>query len=84
MPLVKRMPGRGTAPVVARSNSPSMLFSWIPVPGTITPEPEPVEAVSEAAFPSSSTAEMCVVPCTDSGGRLRRRRTARRRARAAS
>ena len=35
---------------------------WMPVPGTITPEPDPVEAVSEAAFPRSSTTEMCVVP----------------------
>ena len=31
-------------------------------PGTITPEPEPVEAVSDAAFPRASTTEMCVVP----------------------
>ena len=29
IPLVKRTPGRGDAPVAARSNSPSMLFSWI-------------------------------------------------------
>ena len=39
-----------------------MLFRWMPVPGTITPEPEPVDAVSEAAFPRSSTTEMWVVP----------------------
>ena len=49
-------------PAGFRSYSPSMLFRWIPVPGTITPEPEPVEAVSEAAFPCASTTEMCVVP----------------------
>ena len=29
-----------------------MLFSWMPVPGTTTPEPEPVETVSAAALPS--------------------------------
>ena len=39
-----------------------MLFRWIPVPGTMTPEPAPVDAVSEAAFPRSSTTEICVVP----------------------
>ena len=39
-----------------------MLFSWMPVPGTITPEPEPVDEDSEAALPSASTAETCVVP----------------------
>ena len=38
-----------------------MLFRWIPVPGTTTPEPEPVEAVQEAALPSASTTEICVV-----------------------
>ena len=39
-----------------------MLFIWMPVPGTITPEPEPVDADSEAALPEASTTEMCVVP----------------------
>jgi hypothetical protein len=39
-----------------------MLFSWMPVPGTITPEPAPVEAVSEAALPRASTTAMWVVP----------------------
>ena len=34
----------------------------MPVPGTITPEPEPVDEESDAALPSSSTAETCVVP----------------------
>ena len=38
-----------------------MLFRWMPVPGTITPEPEPADAESEAAFPAASTTEMCVV-----------------------
>ena len=32
------------------------------MPGTITPEPEPIDAVSDAAFPRSSTTEMWVVP----------------------
>jgi hypothetical protein len=71
---VKRTPGPGTLPVVLRSNSPSMLFSWIPVPGTITPEPAPVEAVSEAALPLPSTTEMCVVPVATSGSRDRKSR----------
>jgi hypothetical protein len=39
-----------------------MLFMWIPVPGTMTPEPEPIDAVREAALPRSSTTEMWVVP----------------------
>ena len=59
--LVSRRPGFGEPPE-ARSYSPSMLFRWIPVPGTMTPEPEPVEHVSAAAFPAASTTEMCVVP----------------------
>src|SRR5438094_732206 len=33
-----------------------MLLSWIPVPGTTTPEPEPVDAVSEAALGNRATA----------------------------
>jgi hypothetical protein len=44
-----------------------MLFMWMPVPGTITPEPAPVDAVSDAAFPRSSTTEMCVVPGAPEG-----------------
>src|SRR6266566_989718 len=36
-------------PTGLRSYSPSMLLRWMPVPGTITPAPEPFEAVSEAA-----------------------------------
>ena len=45
--LVSRRPG-AAGPPATRSYSPSMLFRWIPVPGTITPEPEPVEDESEA------------------------------------
>ena len=37
---------------------------WIPVPGTITPDPEPADAESEAALPLASTTEMCVVEDT--------------------
>ena len=48
-----------------------MLFRWIPVPGTMTPEPAPVDAVSEAAFPRSSTTEMCVVPGAPACSRAR-------------
>ena len=44
-----------------RSSSPSMLFSWIPVPSTNTPEPEPLEQVTLAQPPSPSSAVMCVV-----------------------
>ena len=47
-PATRRRP----APPATRSYSPSMLFSWMPVPGTITPEPEPVDDESDAAFPS--------------------------------
>ena len=37
----------------------------MPVPGTITPDPAPVDADSDAAFPSPSMTEMCVVPAGD-------------------
>ena len=73
--LVSLSPGRGSPPSGPRSNSPSMLLRWMPVPGTITPEPEPVETVSAAALPCSSTTEMCVVPVgdgpSDAGSRAR-------------
>ena len=59
--LVIRAPARALPVEAARSNSPSMLFRWMPVPGTTTPEPEPVEAVQDAALPSASTTEICVV-----------------------
>ena len=54
--LVSRSPGLSVP--ATRSSSPSMLFRWMPVPGTITPELEPSEQVSEAAFPQESTTEM--------------------------
>src|SRR5438067_9735994 len=57
----RRTPGRGTR---GRSNSPIMLLRWMPVPGTTTPDPEPVELVKAAALPKPSTTEMCVVPLT--------------------
>src|SRR5436190_782981 len=38
-----------------------MLLSWIPVPGTITPEPSPLVHVTEAARPSASSTETCVL-----------------------
>src|SRR5206468_4548622 len=59
--LVRRRPGVA-GPGATRSYSPSMLFRWIPVPGTITPEPDPVDDEIEHALPSASTAETCVVP----------------------
>ena len=52
----------------------------MPVPGTITPEPEPVEAVSDAALPLPSTTEMWVVPRCSSGSRRRIRCAVSRRA----
>ena len=39
-----------------RSASPSMLFSWMPVPGTTKPEVTPLEVVIAATMPSASTA----------------------------
>ena len=59
--LVRRSPGREGAPTGFRSVSPSMLLSWIPVPGTKTPEPQPVEEESEAALPRPSRTLTCVV-----------------------
>ena len=48
-----RQPPAGCGgPSPTRSYSPSMLFRWMPVPGTITPEPDPVDVESDAAFPS--------------------------------
>ena len=44
-----------------------MLFTWIPVPGTTTPEPHPVDAESDAAFPSPSTTLMWVVDGSPAG-----------------
>ena len=58
--LVSRRPGVA-GPPATRSYSPSMLFSWMPVPGTITPEPEPVDEESDAAL-----------PCCVDGGDVRR------------
>ena len=63
--LVSLVPGFGACPPGWRSYSPSMLFMWMPVPGTTTPEPAPVDEDSDAAFPSASMAEMCVVPPGD-------------------
>src|SRR5713226_9386809 len=57
----------------ARSDSPSMLLSWIPVPGANTPEPAPVEQLSDAALPRPSTTEMCVVVDGASTGLISRR-----------
>ncbi len=48
------------------------------MPGTMTPEPEPVEQVNAAAFPAASTTEMCVVPPYGAGSsRLGARSTIR-------
>ena len=44
-----------------RSSSPSMLFTWTPVPGTTRPEPVPFEQVTDAQHPPPSIAVMCVV-----------------------
>ncbi len=38
-----------------------MLFRCIPVPGTITPEHEPFEQVTDAQAPSASITDTCVV-----------------------
>ena len=57
------------------SNSPIMLFMCMPVPGTTTPEPAPVDAVSATAFPFPSTTEMCVVPRETDCGALSLERT---------
>ena len=73
-----------------RSSSPIMLLRWIPVPGTITPEPSPFVHVTAHARPSRSSTEMCVVdpscePMNSSRnpGRLRPSRNAGVRARCA-
>ena len=65
--LVSLVPGRATLPGGFRSGSPSMLFSWMPVPGTMNPDPQPVVAESDAAFPFPSTALMWVVEGTPAG-----------------
>ena len=58
---VIRSPGRSSP---TSWGSPSMLLSWMPVPGTTTPPDEPSEHESDAASPFASTALMCVVPPT--------------------
>ena len=77
--LVSRRPG-ALGPPATRSYSPSMLFRWMPVPGTITPEPEPVEDESDAAVPSASTTETCVVPAGAGSDDARRPRLHARQA----
>ena len=37
------------------------LLTWMPVPGTTTPEPSPLVQVTLHARPSASSTEMCVV-----------------------
>ena len=59
--LVSRMPGTSFSEETLRSVSPSMLLRWTPVPGTTTPEPQPVEQVSDAALPAASSTLICVV-----------------------
>ena len=69
-----RLPGGAAKkPSGDRSCSPSMLFMCRPVPGTSTPEPSPLEVVAEAAQPSASSTETCVVEPT----RLDRNRPAK-------
>jgi hypothetical protein len=67
--LVSRRPAATRRSPTLRSVSPSMLFTWMPVPGTITPDPQPVDADSEAAFPLASITEMCVVDGMPAGSR---------------
>ena len=57
-----------------------MLFRWIPVPGTTTPEPAPVDTVSEAALPSASTTEIWVVRDGSTGSGMIGGRSSMRRA----
>ena len=73
--LIIRSPGFGSVP--ARSNSPSMLFMWTPVPGMTTFEPLPVDADSAAALPAESSTLMCVVPPTSPSARVTPRSRAR-------
>ena len=44
-----------------RSCSPIMLLTWMPVPGTTSPEPSPLVVVTAHAQPSASSTETCVV-----------------------
>ena len=53
-----------------RSSSPSMLLRITPVPGTSTPEPEPLEQVTLAHIPSPSITEMWVVEPSRSPARV--------------
>ena len=60
---VMRSPGSSRPkPPGLRSSSPSMLFRRMPVPGAITPEPDPFELERLAMPPSASTALVWVVP----------------------
>ena len=43
----------------ARSNSPSMLFRWIPVPGTTTPEPDPATTRQRRGIPRRRRRPRC-------------------------
>ena len=60
--LGTRVPGSWRwKPSGLRSCSPSMLLRCMPVPGTTTPEQDPLEHVTEAQSPSSSITETWVV-----------------------
>ena len=44
-----------------------MLLSWTPVPGTRTPEQDPLDVVIDATIPSESITLTCVVPLAEAG-----------------
>ena len=82
--LVRRRPRRGRRGRPREVVLAEHVVQVDPGAGTITPEPEPVEADSDAALPSASTTEMCVVPPGGAGSATpasRRSIRAERRAR---
>src|SRR5690349_7464010 len=57
-----RVPGASACrPSRFSSGSPRQLLSMSPVPGTVAPEPYPLDAVIAQTVPSLSTAETCAV-----------------------
>ncbi len=54
--------GQTWKPKGLRSSSPSMLFSMMPVPGSMAPQPSPLDRLKAATLPAASTTLRCVVP----------------------
>ncbi len=60
--VIRWFSGQRWNPCGTRSSSPSMLFSISPVPGTISPQPSPLENDNVATLSLESITDRLVVP----------------------